>query len=376
MSDEEANTQVLPTQQKKAMRKREAEEAMSEWTNSVTLESIILSSDCTSVVTIGLKPVEEVPVRILRVLCVRFKISGYKNRKREEILSLLCERKKNDSVEKHLYGVGSRSVPNDGVADVDGDNADDRSTTTSASYPDKKGEDCKMPASVLSPLTRSAATKAAAPGGAAANVTAGAIIPSARKRRVSPRKKQMDTSSSKKKTQATKSKATPPAAVTMENTYYRAINVWFDDRHRKDIVYMGSSPSIQELDARKRFANKATYDKLLVTYLSTSQMNKGLNFIGFNDKFLNDLQISGEYAAEFDILHAEELSCVIDYIHYWYNVSHRNNQTSGTNSFFGQMLLMIPPLLTLSLALVPQVIMLTFINLLDRGHTCTTIICG
>jgi hypothetical protein len=224
-------------------------------------------------------------------------------------------------------------------------------------------------------LTRSAATKAAAPGGAAANVTAGAI-PSARKRRVSPRKKQMDTSSSKKKTQATKSKATPPAAVTMENTYYRAINVWFDDRHRKDIVYMGSSPSIQELDARKRFANKATYDKLLVTYLSTSQMNKGLNFIGFNDKFLNDLQISGEYAAEFDILHAEELSCVIDYIHYWYNVSHRNNQTSGTNSFFGQMLLMIPPLLTLSLALVPQVIMLTFINLLDRGHTCTTIICG
>ena len=137
---------------------------------------------------------------------------------------------------------------------------------------------------------------------------------------------------------------------------------------------MGSSPSIQELDARKRFANKATYDKLLVTYLSTSQMNKGLNFIGFNDKFLNDLQISGEYAAEFDILHAEELSCVIDYTHYWYNVSHRNNQTSGTNSFFGQMLLMIPPLLTLSLALVPQVIMLTFINLLDRGHTCTTFV--
>jgi hypothetical protein len=84
MSDEEANTQRLPTQQKKAMQKREAEEAMSEWTNSVTLESIILLSDCISVVTIGLKPVEEVPVRILRVFLrdLRFPDTRTGNEKR------------------------------------------------------------------------------------------------------------------------------------------------------------------------------------------------------------------------------------------------------------------------------------------------------
>jgi hypothetical protein len=61
-------------------------------------------------------------------------------------------------------------------------------------------------------------------------------------------------------------------------------------RNRTDIVNMGSSPTIQELDARKQFKNKSTYDKLLVTYLNTSIDSTVVNYIGFDNRYLNDLR--------------------------------------------------------------------------------------
>lgn len=93
---------------------------------------------------------------------------------------------------------------------------------------------------------------------------------------------------------------------------------------------MGSSPSIQELDARKQFMNKSTYDRLLVTYLDTSIDNTAVDYIGFNNEYLNDCGITDQYAAEFDVLTSEDLCKVLDYVVHWYNVSYRNNKTSGT----------------------------------------------
>jgi hypothetical protein len=71
--------------------------------------------------------------------------------------------------------------------------------------------------------------------------------------------------------------------VTIDGTYYRVINVWFGERNRLDIVNMGSSPTIKELDSRKNFANnKPTYDKRLLTYmhLDISADNMAINYIG------------------------------------------------------------------------------------------------
>jgi hypothetical protein len=77
------------------------------------------------------------------------------------------------------------------------------------------------------------------------------------------------------------SKGLVPSCVSEEGTYYRAINVWFDERNRTDIMNMCASPSLQELDARK-FANKRTYDKLLLSYLDTDLATMNIcSVVGF-----------------------------------------------------------------------------------------------
>jgi hypothetical protein len=85
-------------------------------------------------------------------------------------------------------------------------------------------------------------------------------------------------SNNKKKSKASSKKSTVPSSVTVDGTYYRAINVWFDERNRLEIVNMGSSPTNKELDARKKFANKPTYhDKLLLSYLDISADNMAID---------------------------------------------------------------------------------------------------
>jgi hypothetical protein len=46
----------------------------------------------------------------------------------------------------------------------------------------------------------------------------------------------------KASTKLTKGTA-PPAVTKKEGTYYRAINVWFDERNRNEIMNMGKSPN-------------------------------------------------------------------------------------------------------------------------------------
>ena len=128
--------------------------------------------------------------------------------------------------------------------------------------PEDFDDDDKM-AAVSSPVTRSIAAKAAAVA----------------KRRMGKNSAESSALSKKAKT----CKSTVPSVVTKDGMYFRAINVWFDERNRTDIVNMGSSPSIQELDTRKQFMNKTTYNKLLVTYLNNSIDNNAVNFIGFDN---------------------------------------------------------------------------------------------
>ena len=41
---------------------------------------------------------------------------------------------------------------------------------------------------------------------------------------------------------------------------------FFDEKHRQDILCLGNTPTMCELDARK-FPHKAVWDKLLDTYM-------------------------------------------------------------------------------------------------------------
>jgi hypothetical protein len=76
--------------------------------------------------------------------------------------------------------------------------------------------------------------------------------------------------------------------------------------------------------------NKTTYNKLLVTYLNNSIDNNAVNFIGFDNEYLNECGITDKYASNFDILTFKDLCKVFDYVVHGYNVSYRNNKTSGT----------------------------------------------
>lgn len=305
---------MMLLKKKKAERKNNADAAFNEWTRIVTLDSIVLSADCESIDTIDSKPLESWNMKHLRALCSKFKISGYKNRRRDEMVSLLWERKKNEFVERDQYddeNVGDKSPLHDTRLHVDADN--------SQLYSDSSEDDSKMPAA-SSPVTRSTTAKAAA---SLANETTN------KKRRGKNLLLAIEPSPSSKKPK-TCNKSTVPSSVTIDGTYYRAINVWFDERNRVDIVNMGSSPTIRELDARKKFANKPTYDKLLLTYLDNSAENIAINYIGFDNEYLNDCGITDQYASEFDILTSEDLCNVLEYVVYWYNVAFRNNKTSGT----------------------------------------------
>ena len=102
---------------------------------------------------------------------------------------------------------------------------------------------------------------------------------------------------------------------------------------------MGSSPSIQELDVRKKFRNKSTFDKLLHTFLDNSTKNIAVSYIVFNNEYLNDCGITDRYANKFDILTSEFLCKVLDYVVYWYSVAYRNNQTLDTD----QITMVLPP---------------------------------
>ena len=59
-------------------------------------------------------------------------------------------------------------------------------------------------------------------------------------------KKSMIHSKSKSK----RSKGTPPASITKIGTYYRVINVYFDEIHCSNVAMLGRAPSISRIDSR------------------------------------------------------------------------------------------------------------------------------
>ena len=73
------------------------------------------------------------------------------------------------------------------------------------------------------------------------------------------------------------------------------------------------------------------------SYLDTTVNNDAISFAGFGtDKYLLSCGIRENYSSTFDILTSKELKQVLDYIVHWYNVSLRNNKTSGNHADFHQ----------------------------------------
>ena len=54
------------------------------------------------------------------------------------------------------------------------------------------------------------------------------------------------------KSKSKRSKGTPPSSITKIGTYYRVINVYFDEIHCSNVAKLGSAPSISKRSEERR----------------------------------------------------------------------------------------------------------------------------
>ena len=90
-------------QKKKEENKRQAESQLKEWINRMTIDHLLLSDDMTKVTEIDSQLVDNYNMVYLRALCIKLKVNGYKNRQREDMLQLLCYRKRIQLVKSVHY---------------------------------------------------------------------------------------------------------------------------------------------------------------------------------------------------------------------------------------------------------------------------------
>ena len=342
---------------KKEDAKRQAEMRMKESITRMTIDDIVLSSDGNTITSIDSMLVHSCNMVYLRNVCIKLKINGYKNKRRDEMIRLLVERKRIQIVESMHYpgeeesGNSHKSDSDDSV-DVNED-IDARlrastspSTTNGSAIPLYSGTDNRSSTAEQRKSPSESDTSPTIDTMRTTPYASPTTRSMSRARRVLAHEDDDDedieelaastgekTAKAKKKKPA---KGSIPPFVKEEATYYSAINVWFEKRNRADIMSMGESPTIQELDAWQ-FANKRTYDKLLRCYSDTSVENDAINYIGFGgDEYLLSCGITENHASNFDIITSRELKQVLDDVVHWYNISLRNNRTSGNHADFHQ----------------------------------------
>jgi hypothetical protein len=90
---------------KKEEAKQSAQNQLRDWMSMVTIDDIILSADGTTITEIDTKPTDKYNMLYLRALCSKLKINGYKNKRRDETIRLLLEKKRVKLVESAHYAV-------------------------------------------------------------------------------------------------------------------------------------------------------------------------------------------------------------------------------------------------------------------------------
>ncbi len=304
-------------QSAKAVRTKK-EEAINAWTELMSLNSVILNAESNGIVSINGLGINVLTMVHLRRFCVMYRISGYKNKKREETIQLIVRRMRSEAIEKALY-------PEDDSEDISQGRAH-AELPLEDNVLDEEQQECFSSNNSISDGVLS-------PGGGVPGVVELQAETSSPTTRAMSRAAELQAASKEKK----RSKSSPPLSITQEGSYYRAINVYFDELHRADVSRLGEPPSMRDLDIRQ-FRNKDVFDKLLKTYLAMSIAADHIHLIAFPDNpYLQAMGLlSGDvpFAAEFDVLTSEELKDVMEYINHWYRHAHRNSKKSGNHGNF------------------------------------------
>jgi hypothetical protein len=129
-------------------------------------------------------------------------------------------------------------------------------------------------------------------------------------------------------------KGTPPASITKIGTYYRVINLYFDEIHCTNVAKLGSAPSISKLDCRQ-FLHKNVYDCHLETYSDVNNNNNNNDWLAFGNHYFDDVGDSQNAANDFDQdLTSLEFKQTMEYINFHYQIAHQNNKKSGSHDEF------------------------------------------
>ncbi len=303
----------------KAITKKE--EALNAWAEQMTLNTVILNVESNGIVSFNGLGINVMTMVHLRRFCVMFRISGYKNKKREETIQLIVRRMRSEAIEKAMYP-------------EDAESEDISQGRTHAELPlednglDEEQQECYSSTNKNSNFDSVLVTPSGDVQGVVelqetSSPTTRAMLRAAERQAASKAKK--------------RSKIAPPLSITQEGSYYRAITVYFDELHRADVSRLGEPPSMRDLDIRQ-FRNKDVCDKLLKTYLAMSIAADHIHLIVFPDNtYLQGMGLlSGDvpFAAEFDVLTSEELKDVMEYVNHWYRHAHRNSKKSGNHGNF------------------------------------------
>ena len=293
-----------------------------EFVNSLIVpDDFILDESGLGLIHIKGIDIKHISVKVLRKICVRFKVSGYRNGKKDSTISLIVRLLKRDWLVGQLYpptpmityneviGIHNNNRNNDESIIEDEENScgnvDMDSDCSQKGKPDEAEKD---PDYVLNSQNSSD------------DDDKSLTLPPPVAKKATKKKK------------ATVAKSTPPSSVTCANTYFRVINVYMCEQHRSDVLMLGQPPTMAELDVRK-FRHKYIFDRLITTFLDDEDDDSN-NLAFSQDPYWEQMGIDNCYPKTYDTLSSVEFSMAMGYINYHYQIAYRNNKKSGSHDDF------------------------------------------
>lgn len=321
------------------------------------IERDFMVNDDGDIIQIRHLPVSKCTVALLRRICVKFKVSGYKNQNKARTLALLKNVVRREALKNNIYNddldsastgsskpslkEGGQGVPSndedgeDEAIDTSDDDADDTSfrlasSNSAATFRTCRDNDDEGPTSDVHDGKMRGETAISAGetmvggtvpsdvdnGKNVINESAGAITSASRARKNK------------------KAKGTAPNAVTCMNTYFRVINVYMCQKNRSLVMDLGRPPNKANLDSRTS-PYRHVYEALLTQYLDNDDNDAAV--FAFPDHVYWTLTGIGKDVAssEFDSsLTVNDVEAILDYINYHYQVAHRKNKQSGSHADF------------------------------------------
>jgi len=143
-------------------------------------------------------------------------------------------------------------------------------------------------------------------------------------------------SSSKKK----KAKATKPTFVKSEGTIYRFLLAFFAQDMRPYVIELGHQPTKNDLDSHRILHYGILFNKLAKVYNDSER--EDLETLSTHDDFYINSNVANDVPSKFDILTAEDMSDVFQYLNFWYKNRMRRCLRSGSHDMYANFVRGLP----------------------------------